>query len=143
MNFMGQRWIYRIGNHTVAVDNAFTWALYGKERLVIDSLETQSTSGYFRLRQSYSEPWLASLDGGRLEVMLHATALGIACHVKLDGTQIKADDLFASRWSGPKSSWPSDDAWTPLPRHVDDQIGMGSVIRIRKFSISATNIGQQ
>lgn len=59
MRLIGQRWEFQIGNMTVKVDNAFSWTMWGQERMLVNDAVTHSSGGRWRLSQKYQEPWLS------------------------------------------------------------------------------------
>lgn len=48
---LGQRWVYRVGNSVVCVDNGFAWIGWAQERMVVNDETVQSsTAGSGRAR---------------------------------------------------------------------------------------------
>ena len=116
MHLIGQRWEYRIGNNIVMVDNAYTYSMWGQERLLVNGEEAQVSGSWLRLVQSYREPWLTQLGEGELRVRLHSGIGSIRCKAWLDGELIEPEEIYDSGWHGPAYSWPDEDWWTAWPR---------------------------
>jgi hypothetical protein len=116
MKLIGQRWRYRVGNSRVDVDNAFSWSLWGQERMLVNGETMHRSGGHLRLFQSYKEPWLSALGEGELRVSLKAVLQGIACVATLDGETIEPEALFECRWKGGAHDWPAEEEWQPTVR---------------------------
>lgn len=114
MKMLGQRWVYRVGNSVVCIDNGFAWIGWAQERMVVNDETVQSSEGWFRLRQDYLEPWIVPGGEGVLTVKLISEMLGIACHADLDGQPLEPAETLKSKWSGPKRSWPTATEWIPV-----------------------------
>ena len=115
MRLLGQRWEYRIGNSVVLVDNAFSWSLWGQERLVVNGETSSSAGGWMGLYRGFSEAWLTHLGESELRVALKSRARGIACAVTLDRESVEPEGLWTASWSGPRFSWPAEDDWREAP----------------------------
>lgn len=113
MKIHGQRWLYRVGNAEVIVDNAFSWIGWGQERWVINGETVRATAGWFVFRRTFDEPWLTPLGEGMLAAALRSQMTGIACVVTLDGEAQPCDALFEATWSG-RGAWPESAAWTQV-----------------------------
>lgn len=116
MGMHGQRWVYRIGNSVVAVDNGFAWIGWAQERMVVNGETAQETEGWFRTRQDYFEPWIVPGGEGVLTVRLVAGLMRVNCSAELDGRAIDPVETLETRWSGPRGSWPEDADWSPVGR---------------------------
>ena len=116
MQMICQRWTYRVGNSTVTVDNAFNWLGWAQERLRVNDETVQDSRGLFRTRQSYAEPWLTMIGEGELSVCISARVMSIQCELRLNGDFIAPEAYLATRWSGPKNSWPAEEDWRPAQR---------------------------
>ena len=116
MQMICQRWTYRVGNSTVTVDNAFNWLGWAQERLRVNDETAQDSRGLFRTRQSYAEPWLTVIGEGELSVCISARLMSIQCELRLNGDLIATEAYLATRWSGPKNSWPAEEDWRPAQR---------------------------
>lgn len=116
MQMICQRWTYRVGNSTVTVDNAFNWLGWAQERLRVNDETAQDSRGLFRTRQSYAEPWLTMIGEGELSVCISALVMSIQCELRLNGDLIAPEAYLATRWSGPKNSWPAEEDWRPAQR---------------------------
>lgn len=114
MKMLGQRWIYRVGNSVVCIDNAFAWIGWSQERMVVNDETVQSSDGWWRMRQDYFEPWIIPGGEGVLTVKLVSEMLSIACSADLDGQPLKASETSKAEWSGPKGSWPDEAEWKPI-----------------------------
>ena len=110
MKIYGQRWLYRIGNTEVAVDNAFSLWGWAQERWLINGEVIRETGGWFALKRSFAEPWLTTLGEGTLAAELRSRLTGVDCSVTLDGEAIPHDTLFEAEWTGRKS-WPAAGDW--------------------------------
>ncbi len=64
MRLIGQRWEFQIGNTVIQVDNAFSWTLWGQERMLVNGEQVHASSGRMRFSQKYQEPWLTSFGDG-------------------------------------------------------------------------------
>ena len=111
MRLIGQRWEYRIGNALVYVDNAYTYSLWGQERLLVNDEEVKASSGWSRFLQHYREPWLTDIGEGELKVRLRSGLGGIACTVWLDGERVEPTQRYEAQWTGPAYSWPAEEHW--------------------------------
>lgn len=111
-----QRWIYRVGNSTVCVDNAFSWVGWAQERLRVNDETVQDSRGMFRTRQSYAEPWLTMIGEGELSVRMSARLLSIQCELLLNDEPLEPEAYMATRWAGPKNTWPAEEDWRPARR---------------------------
>jgi hypothetical protein len=101
VRLLGQRWEYRIGNSIVLVDNAFSWAGWGQERLLVNDETVASAGGVFGLYRGFSEPWLTRLGESELQVALSSRLRGIACAVTVDGEPVTPKAFWTAAWSGP------------------------------------------
>lgn len=110
MKLYGQRWLYRVGNAEVAVDNAFSWWGWAQERWLINGEFIRETGGWFTIRRSFAEPWLTTLGEGVLSAELRSRLNGLDCSVTLDGEAVPHDTLFEAEWHG-KKSWPAAEDW--------------------------------
>lgn len=110
MKLHGQRWLYRLGNTEIVVDNAFNWWGWGQERWLINGDIIRETGGWFATRHAFDEPWLTPLGDGVLAVEMRSRLTGVACSVKLDGKAIDPGALFEASWRG-RRSWPTADDW--------------------------------
>ena len=45
MKLYGERWVYRIGNSVIEVDNGFAWRGFAQERMVVNGETVQSNEG--------------------------------------------------------------------------------------------------
>lgn len=115
MKLHGQRWLYRVGNAEVCVDNAFSWWGWAQERWVINGDVVRQSGGWFVFRRSFQEPWLTPFGDGILAADLRAQISSVACIVTLDGERLEHDALFEASWSGRKT-WPVGTAWTEVER---------------------------
>ena len=115
MKLQGQRWLYRLGNAEVVVENAFSWEGWAQERWLINGEVAGETGGWLVTRRSFDEPWLTPLGDGVLAVEMRSRLLTVECRVTLDGVTIEPDALFEGRWHG-KGVWPAADQWTAVPR---------------------------
>lgn len=115
MRLMGQRWEFRIGNAVVKVDNAFSWSLWGQERMLVNDEEVHSSSGRMRFSQKYQEPWLTSLGEGELKIWLRGGSSGVCCTAFLDGEAVPATEIYESVWRGPALGWPDEVEWQMQP----------------------------
>ncbi len=116
MRLHGQRWVYRIGNSVVCIDNGFSWVGWAQERMVVNDETVQSSDGWFRLRQDYFEPWIVPGGEGVLRVKLVAGMMRISCSADLDSQPLDPVEILEATWSGSKKAWPPADAWTPVTR---------------------------
>ena len=112
MHLIGQRWEFRIGNSIVKVDNAFSWSLWGQERMLVNEEAVQKSGGRLRHSQTFKEPWLTMLGEGELRVRLLGKAR-LYCTATLDGEEVPAHEIFEARWRGPAHSWPDEAEWKP------------------------------
>jgi hypothetical protein len=106
----GQRWLYRLGNAEIAVENAFSWWGWAQERWLINGDVIHETGGWFAIRRAFNEPWLTPLGDGTLAVELRSRPTGVDCSVMLDGEALKHDALFETSWRG-RRRWPTADDW--------------------------------
>lgn len=116
MPMICQRWTYRVGNSTVTVDNAFNWLGWAQERLRVNDETVQDSRGMFRTRQSYAEPWLTMIGEGELSVRMSARLMSIQCELLVNDEPLEPETYLASRWAGPKNSWPPEADWRPAQR---------------------------
>ncbi|MCH4269100.1 MAG: hypothetical protein LKF80_11915 [Brevundimonas sp.] len=108
---IGQRWLYRIGNSTVCVDNAFAWSGWGQERLLVNEEAVQQSSGWFQPSQTFAEPWLTRFGDDELAVRLIGRIMSVQCDAVLAGVPLKPDERLATRWRGPRGGWPDGADW--------------------------------
>ena len=111
MKMMGQRWQFRIDNHVVNVDNAFSWWGWGQERLLINQESVKATGQWFVFRRSFAEPWLTRIGEDELTVKMRSTIGGIDCRVRLAGEELEPDTLYQLTWRGDRNSWPVSHEW--------------------------------
>ncbi|KQM90075.1 MULTISPECIES: hypothetical protein [Sphingomonas] len=52
MRLIGQRWEFQIGNTVIQVDNAFSWTLWGQERMLVNGEQVHASSGRMRFSQN-------------------------------------------------------------------------------------------
>lgn len=45
MRLIGQRWEFQIGNTMVEVHNAYSWTLWGQERLLVNGEQVHASNG--------------------------------------------------------------------------------------------------
>lgn len=115
MKLHGERWVYRIGNSVIRVDNGFAWVGFAQERMVVNDETVQSHEGWFALRQDFFEPWIVPGGEGVLKVTMLAGLMRVHCRAELDGVVIQPAETSKTTWSGPKGSWPPEEAWQPVP----------------------------
>lgn len=121
MRFHGQRWIYRIGNSTVAVDNAFSWSMWGQERMIVNGETVKQAQGWFVTSRTFAEPWL-SLDGEtEIRVQIMAGVLSLTCETFLNGERLSPQACYAVHWNGERCQWPDEALWEARPTR--DSIG--------------------
>jgi hypothetical protein len=113
MKIHGQRWLYRVGNAEVIVDNAFSWWGWGQERWLINGEIIREAAGWFAPKRSFDEPWLTPLGDGILAAELRAKIASVECLVTLDGEAQPDDARLEASWSG-RGVWPADEAWTEV-----------------------------
>ena len=110
MRLHGQRWLYRVGNAEVIVENAFSWWGWAQERWLINGEVIRETGGWFAIRRSFDEPWLTPLGDGFLTANLRSRLTSVECLLMLDGEAVDHEALFEASWRR-KGSWPSADHW--------------------------------
>jgi hypothetical protein len=115
MRLIGQRWEFRIGNAVVKVDNAYSWSLWGQERMLVNDEEVHSSSGWMRFSQKYQEPWLTPLGEGELRIWLRGGSSSVLCNAFLDEKAVPASAIYSSIWRGPALSWPDEMEWQAQP----------------------------
>jgi hypothetical protein len=108
-----QRWVYRIGNSVVCVDNGFAWIGWAQERMVINDETVQISGGWFRMRQDFLEPWIVPGGEGTLAVRMVSGMITIHCSAELDGELLMPAETLKANWSGPKGTWPKAADWFP------------------------------
>lgn len=113
MKIYGQRWLYRVGNAEVVVDNAFSWWGWAQERWQINGEVVRETGGWFVFKRSFDEPWLTPFGDGVLAADLRSRMTGIECRLTLDGEALDHDALYEASWRG-KGSWPVADDWNEV-----------------------------
>lgn len=113
MKLHGQRWLYRVGNAEVVVENAFSWWGWAQERWLVNGDVVRETGGWFALRRSHREPWLTPLGDGVLTAELRARTGSVECVVMLDGERLPPDALFEASWAG-RRAWPAADQWAEV-----------------------------
>lgn len=113
MKLYGQRWEFRIGNTLVKVDNAFSWSLWGQERMLVNDEVAHASGGRWRFSQKYREPWLSQHGEGELKVWLRSTSTGIRCTALLNGEEVAPDAILEASWRGSAQSWPQESEWRP------------------------------
>jgi len=101
-----QRWRYLEGNSEIIVENAWTLTGWTQERLVINGETTAEASGWWRLTQSFSEPWLSRIGEAELKVSLRAAMLTVTIHLEIDGRVLEAERYLTFDWAGPRRQWP-------------------------------------
>jgi hypothetical protein len=111
MRLIGQRWEFQIGNTVIQVDNAFSWTLWGQERMLVNGEQVHASSGRMRFSQKYQEPWLTSFGDGELKVWLRSTTTKLRCSASLDGEPIPTTVMYAKNWQGLAGSWPKEEEW--------------------------------
>lgn len=108
----GQRWRFQLENTRVDVDNAFTWAGWGQERVTVNEEILLSKGQWFGFRLTLREPWLTRTGEGELSVQLIASLMAVSCKLELDGEAILPDERFEAAWADRKT-WPSEELWKP------------------------------
>lgn len=119
MKLHGQRWVFRIGNSTVKVDNAFSfsWSMWGQERMIVNDEVLYISSGA-RFSQTFTEPWLTPDGESTLEVTLYGGLMSLICEAKLDGRRLEPEACYSASWTSGRNHWPAEDAWEERPvRH--------------------------
>ena len=118
MKLYGQRWVYRIGNQTVTIDNGFSWSFWGQERMLINDEAAHVTDGYMVLSRAYQEGWLTLVGDSMLHVTLTSGVLSIFCEARIGENRLQPDECFVTAWSGEKGHWPDNLIWKPInPAH--------------------------
>jgi hypothetical protein len=115
MKLIGQRWEFQIGNTVIYVDNAYSWTLWGQERMLVNGEQVHASSGRMRFSQKYQEPWLTPFGDGELKVWLRSTTTKLRCSISLEGEPIPASAIFSINWQGPVGSWPKEEEWERRP----------------------------
>lgn len=119
MRLHGQRWIYRIGNQTVTVDNAFSWSLWGQERMLVNDEVAHSASGTMVYSRQFDEEWLTPVGEGTVQVRITGGLVSLICETTLDGNRLFPDECFVTAWNGPRNNWPENSMWKPVtPSHA-------------------------
>lgn len=111
MRLHGTRWEYRIGNHLVYVDNSFCFIGWAGERLVVNDETVQETSGWFRMAETFFEPWILPHGDGQLEARLRAAVMSVTCELLLDDQHQTPVAIYDHVWNGPARSWPATEDW--------------------------------
>jgi hypothetical protein len=106
----GQRWLYRLGNAEIVVENAFSWWGWAQERWLINGDVINETGGWFEIQRVFDEPWLTPLGDGMLAVEMRSRFTGVDCSVTLDGAPLEHGALFEANWRG-RRIWPAADDW--------------------------------
>ncbi len=114
MKLYGQRWVYRIGNQTVTVDNGFSWTFWGQERMLVNDEAAHETDGFMVQSRSYQEGWLTPVGDAMLRVSLTSGIFSIICEARLDENRLLPDECFVTAWQGEKGSWPDNSSWKPV-----------------------------
>jgi len=112
VKMQGQRWVYRLGNSVVCIDNGFSWLGWTQERMVVNDETVQQSDGWFRYRQDFFEPWIIPGGEGVLRVKLVAALLTVNCSASLDDRELQPSETRRADWSGAQGTWPADDGWT-------------------------------
>lgn len=116
MKLYCERWVYRIGNSVIEVDNGFAWPGFAQERMVVNGETVQSHQGWFHARQDFFEPWIVPGGEGMLTITMVSGLLRVHCRAKLDGAPVEPAETLKAEWSGPKGAWPPQDAWVAVSR---------------------------
>ena len=119
MKLYGQRWVYRIGNQTVTVDNAYSWSMWGLERMLVNDETAHSASGSMVFSRKFQEEWLSSLGEGMVRVSIKGGLTSMICETTLDGNRLLPDECFVTVWNGDEKNWPENSTWKPTePGHA-------------------------
>lgn len=122
-----QRWRYLEGNSEIIIDNAWTLTGWTQERIVVNGETTAEAAGWWKLKQSFAEPWLSRFGETELKVLLRATMLTVRVHVEIDGRVLEAERYLTFDWTGPRRQWP------PL-----DEAALQAVARNLRINASPT-----
>ncbi len=116
---LGQRWVYRLGNSTLIIDNAFSWTLWGQERMIINDETVKEASGWMTVSRSFAEPWLTSDGETEIRVAVMGGVMSLTCETLLNGQRLNPEACFSARWEGERHSWPANQLWEERPvRHA-------------------------
>ncbi|WP_368933543.1 hypothetical protein [Brevundimonas naejangsanensis] len=115
-NLLGQRWLYRIGNSIVCIDNAFAWTGWGQERMRVNDEVVQESRGWLKPSQTFAEPWLTRIGDDQLSILLVSGVMSVHCMAELGGALLEPEERLAARWSGSRGSWPEESDWRPARR---------------------------
>lgn len=119
MKLYGQRWVYRIGNQTVTVDNAYSWSMWGQERMLVNDETAHSERGSMVFSRNFQEEWLTALGEGMVRVSITGAVVSMVCETTLDGNRLIPDECFVTVWNGDGTNWPEDSMWKPIkPSHA-------------------------
>ncbi|RNJ62733.1 MAG: hypothetical protein EDM03_08750 [Porphyrobacter sp. IPPAS B-1204] len=110
MKLHGQRWLYRLGNAEIVVENAFSWWGWAQERWLINDDIVREAGDWFKVRRVFDEPWLTPVSDGLLAVEMRSRFTGVDCWVTLDGEALEPHAVFEANWGG-KRSWPASEDW--------------------------------
>ncbi len=124
-----RRWRFREGNAEIIVENAWSLTGWAQERLVVNGETTSEASGWWRVQQSFAEPWLTRLGETELKVSLIAAINTVNAVVELDGRILEPDQDVTFDWSGPRRSWPplgDEDLRAVVLRYRDRPTGRAS-----------------
>lgn len=126
MKLHGQRWLYRVGNAEVIVDNAFTWWGWAQERWLVNDDVVRETGGWFVFKRSFDEPWLTPLGDGILSAELRSRIASVECLLTLDGERQDSVALFEASWFG-RGAWPPSQNWAEV-----ESFSVFETLRLRK-----------
>lgn len=110
MKLLGQRWEFLLGNHRIAVDNAYS-SIWSQERATVDDEILFSSSGWMRFFKAHAEPWLMALDDAELRIVMRSGLHSVRCNVTLDGIGVEPVRQLRCDWVGPAESWPEETEW--------------------------------
>lgn len=114
-----QRWVYRLGNSTLIVDNGFTWFGWGQERMLVNEGTVKQVAGWLALSRSFSEAWLSPNGEGEVVVQLMSGLASLVCEIRLNGERLEPEACYSASWLGERGHWPDDIPWEERPlRHA-------------------------
>lgn len=117
--FHAQRWVYRLGNSTLMVDNGFTWSGWAQERMIVNEETVKQAAGWLIVSRSFSEPWLSPDGEGEIVVQIMAGLLSLICETRLNGERLEPEACYSAAWQGERGHWPDDIPWQDRPlRHA-------------------------
>ncbi len=109
MQHRGKRWIYRVEDRELRVENAWKFSFWAQERVLLENQIVASAGEYGAIERRFE---LAPDQTGLshpLNILITSGFLGLVCVVTYGAKTLTPVHVEHGRWWGPNGTWPEED----------------------------------